>query len=752
MCDSCRLATGEPPAEPGDFSAGWAEAPMPADEAARLAALQALQVLDTPPEPEFDALVRAASTICGTPISLITLIDAKRQWFKANHGLAGVAGTPRDVSFCAHALLHDDLLVVPDATLDERFRGNPLVTADAGIRFYAGAPVRLSDGHVAGTLCVIDRTPRQLDASQRDALHWLAIAAARALEGRHAALALARRNALLDTTLRAIADAVLTTDLQGSVTWVNPAAERLMGRAGATALGVSIDAVLALRALEDWRALLAAASRGELTRLAPDALLDRGDTDPVAVEGSVSPLVVPSKSGPARVEGAVIVLRDTTAARRAAAEILHRATHDSLTGLTNRVEFERRLHQALIDAASDGSYGWALFIDLDHFKIVNDSCGHAAGDQLLQQFSGMLRDSVRSGDTVARLGGDEFAILLEHCPRKRALALAQKLCERLETFRFTVAGRRFHVGASIGLAPAGGSIGDVAAVMKAADECCYAAKEAGRNRVMAWPLRSSSSRSSHDVALWAGRIGRALDEDRFLLFGQIILPLHAKASGTKVEVLLRLRDDAGGIVSPGAFMPAAERLQMMSRIDRWVLHRTLAWMDEKLARCEAERVGVNLSGQSIADPGFRRWTLETLRAAGPALCAALIVEVTETVAIANLGEASGFLAKLRLLGVQVALDDFGAGASTFGYLKRLPLDYLKIDAQFVRSLLNDALDEAAIRSFVDVASVVGLQTVAEGVESAEVLARLRDLGIDHAQGYHLHRPAPLDTLCKSIAA
>ena len=740
--------------------ADWQAAPHPADEAARLAALQDLAVLDTPPEPEFDALVQAASIICGTPVSLISLVDAQRQWFKANHGLPGVHETPREQAFCAHAILQDGLFVVADTLRDDRFAGNPLVTAEAGIRFYAGAPLRLHDGQVAGTLCVIDHQPRQLDAAQRQALTCLALAAARALEGRHAGMALAQRNAFLDTTLSAIADAVLTTDAAGQLTWMNPAAETLLGRPGTDLRGVSVDEMLPLRTASPgtgWQAFLAAANRGERTQLPPDAVLDSPRTGPLAIEGSVSPLRAAGRPPPADPAtacadpsaGAVLVLRDTTEARRASSEVLHRATHDALTGLVNRAEFERRLRQLLATAHAGHAHHCALFIDLDQFKIVNDSCGHAAGDRLLQQVARMLQTSVRSSDTVARMGGDEFAVLLLNCPQAASMAMAQKICDRLEGLRFATDGKRFQVGASIGLAPVGGALGDSAAVMQAADESCYAAKEAGRNRVMAWPARKASMPAAAGAANWAERIGRALDDDRFLLFGQLVLPLHAHAGGAKVEVLLRLQDETGAVVAPGHFMPAAERFQLVSRIDRWVLQHTLAWMGQHLPHCQAKRVGFNLSRQSIADSAFRQWATDTLHSAGPALCTALTVGVTETVAVANLEDASSFLRDLRALGLRVALDDFGAGASTFGYLKRLPLDDLKIDGQFVRGLLTDPLDEASVRCFVDVARVVGLKTVAEGVESAAALDRLRSLGLDFAQGDHLHRPAPLDTLLQA---
>lgn len=739
---------------------GWIAAPPAPAEALRLAALRTLSVLDSAAEPEFDALVQAASIICSTPVSLISLIDADRQWFKANLGLPGVSETPRDQAFCAHAILQDGIFLVPDATQDERFAGNPLVTAESGIRFYAGAPVRLHDGQVVGTLCVIDQRPRQLNESQRAALDCLALAAARALEGRHAAMALAQRNAFLDTTLAAIADAVLTTDAEGRLTWMNPAARGLLRRRE-SAHGLSVCELLPLRGTGvdgSWRPLLEAARKGRGTTLPADAMIEFPNGDAMAVEGSVSPLesAVPGEAleaaggGPAG--GVVIVLRDTTDARRASSEILHRATHDDLTGLFNRAEFERRLGQLLESSRGDSPEHCVLFIDLDHFKIVNDSCGHAVGDRLLQEFAAMLRDSVRGTDTVARMGGDEFAILLEQCPASAAQALAQRICDKLEHFRFAAENKRFQVGASIGLVPVGRALSDLAAVMQAADECCYAAKDAGRNRVVAWPGQSRSSPAPQGAALWAERIGRALDEDRFELFGQLVQPLYPEAGVTKVEMLLRMRDENGALVSPGVFIPAAERFQLMGRIDRWVLQHTIEWMGSNLDRCQARRVGFNLSGQSIADSSFRAWAVDRLRAAGPALCKALTVEVTETVAIANLEDAGNFLKALRALGLKVALDDFGAGASTFGYLKHLPLDYLKIDGQFVRDLLSDPLDEVSIRCFVDVARVVGLKTVAECVENAELLERVRALGVDFAQGYHLHRPAPLETLCQAVAA
>lgn len=722
---------------------GWTPAPLPSSEPERMAALRALDILDTSAEPEFDALVRAAAHICGTPISLISLVDGHRQWFKANLGLEGTQETAREVAFCSHAILGEGVLQINDATHDARFAGNPLVMGEPGIRFYAGAPIRVLGGQAVGTLCVIDRQPRQLDEQQNYALSCLAHAAARALEGRQAQLELQQRNALLHTTLSAIADAVLTVDVCGCITWLNPAAEHMLGIDLAVVAGQPLESLFNLHSSELPAGLadvMSGVVAGRNVILPQDTQMLRQGAKPVAIEGSASPLGK---------QGTVLILRDVTSARETQREVAHRAKHDALTGLFNRDEFERQLKWALETLAADGSApaDCLLFIDLDNFKVVNDSCGHAAGDQLLKNMAELLRKSVRANDMVARLGGDEFAILLRSCPLPAAERLAQNICNQLDTFRFEVQGKRFHVGASIGLASLGGALKQPEALMRAVDECCYTAKSAGRNRVITWASITNTAHAKDGAASWAERINRALDEDRFVLMGQLVIPLHADAGVVKVELLLRMLDEHGRLLSPGEFMPAAERFHLMGRIDRWVLRTALNWMRAKLASCHAKRVGVNLSGQSIGDPSFHAWALDALRAAGPVLCQALTLEITETVAIANLDQAKAFLHTARGLGLRVALDDFGSGAATFGYLKTLPLDYLKIDGQFVTGVLSDPLDEVSVRSFVDVARVMGMKTVAEFVENAEVMNRLRELGVDFVQGYHLHKPASLDTLC-----
>lgn len=1121
-------------------------AAVPGNEPARLESLRRLEVLDSGPEREFDALVQAAALTCGVPISLISLIDADRQWFKANLGLPGVTETPRELAFCAHAILEHGVFEVPDATEDPRFAENALVTGDPNIRFYAGATLRLSDGTHAGTLCVIDRQPRSLDDRQREILRYLALAAAQALEGRRAlrserelgarmttaaralsdsearfralsdgsplgvfatdgdgactytnsrwqeiyglslsqslghgwastlhpedkdavfaewrrsavagvdfdmefrirrtdgsqrcvhsrakalvdesgritghvgsvedvtearavrerllaerrrmagiiegtgagtwewnvqtgqtrfnerwaeiigyalddlgpvsidtwsshahpddlkrslevlgkhfageadhyecearmrhrdgrwvwvldrgrvltwtadgkpewmfgthlditerklqeqalrqsetllnrtgevagvggweldlragtlmwtsqtraihgvahdfvpsldtaidfyapearpviqaaverAMAtgegwdlelpfvradgraiwvravgnaefengqpvrllgafqditqrralhaeLADQHELLRVTLQSIGDAVITTDRRGLVTWLNPVAERMTGWLNAEARGHDIGQVFHI-VNEETRAptenpVATCLQQGKVAGLANHTVLISRHGEEFGIEDSASPI----RNNAGEMLGVVLVFHDVTEQRRLSGEMTYRATHDSLTGLVNRAEFETRLRRILHKAHEDRSEHALMYIDLDQFKLVNDACGHSVGDQLLQQVARILGESVRGRDTLARLGGDEFAVILEHCSAEQAQRVAHQICDRMDDFRFMHDDKRFRIGASIGLVPVDHRWGTTASVMQAADTSCYAAKEAGRNRVHAWFDTDQAMRARHGEMQWASRIEQALDENRFELHAQRIVALSGSDRGVHAEVLLRMRDADGALVMPGAFLPAAERFHLATRVDRWVLKRVVEQLKHLDPRAALSSLSVNLSGQSIGDRAFHRQALELLGHAGDAVCRRLCLEITETVAVTNMADAAVFVDQVRALGVEVALDDFGAGASSFGYLKSLPVDFIKIDGQFIRDVVDDPLDEAAVRCFVDVARVVGVRTVAEFVDRSAVLERVRDIGIDFAQGYLVHEPESLDTLLRA---
>ncbi|RTL30438.1 MAG: EAL domain-containing protein [Burkholderiales bacterium] len=1117
-------------------------APLPDNEAQRLSRLRELAVLDTEPEALFDTLAELAAQICGTPIALVCLVDAQRQWFKAHVGLDGPRETPRDIAFCAHTILQEEVMEVPDATHDERFADNPLVTDAPEIRFYAGAPITTPEGLHIGTLCVIDRQPRLLSSKQRLALETLAKAASQGLilrektlqratelgrglageiaqnealyraivedqselislatpeglltfvnaaycrkydkpaeaivgtslfdyvpEAEHAQVRahlhrvlssqeplqdenrtvaadglvrwmawtnrvfhdqqgrvtgihsvgrditerkrveeslqvskarlrslyestpamlhsidahgvlltvsdtwlakmgysreevigrssadflapssyeyarnivlprylltgrcdnveyqmvrkngtlidvrlsaimerdengepvrslailedvtekhaveaalnanqerltlatqaneigiweltlpeckltwsdmmytifglpreqftgslddwrkcihpddieytsrelgaaikghkpldfdfrvlhpngavryvygratvfrdakgratrvlganydvterkqmereLAEKHELLRVTLQSIGDAVITTDAHGRVQWLNPVAERMTGWHNEAARDQPLAEVFRIVSeltrepeANPFERCLVTTNAVDLADHIDHTLLISRDGQEYGIEDSAAPIL--DEDG--QMLGVVLVFHDVTEQRRMGHEMRFRATHDQLTGLVNRAEFDKRLSRVLSEAHERDSSHALMYIDLDQFKLVNDACGHSVGDQLLCQVTSLLQGCVRARDTLARLGGDEFGVILEHCTVDQAHRVAQDICDQMEAFRFIHDGRRFRIGTSIGLVPLDKRWLSTATLLQAADTSCYAAKEAGRNRVHAWFDTDQAMRARKGEMQWASRLEQALDEDRFVLWGQRIAPIHHEAQGLHCEVLLRLRDADGLIIPPGAFLPAAERFNLASRIDRWVVRHVFDWLaSQGEALDQIDTIAINLSGQSIGDPTFHRF-MQALFAEHVVDVRKLCLEITETAAITNLAEAGTFIEDMRARGVRMALDDFGSGASSFGYLKTLPVDYLKIDGQFVKDVVHDPLDQAAVRCFCEVARVLGIQTIAEFVETDAALQALRHLGVDHAQGYLIHKPQPLAEL------
>jgi diguanylate cyclase len=562
---------------------------------------------------------------------------------------------------------------------------------------------------------------------------------------------LAEQHELLRVTLQSIGDAVITTDARGHVNWMNPAAERMTGWLAAEAAGRPLVQVFHIVNEETRQPtenpVATCLQQGKVVGLANHTLLISRDGDEFGIEDSAAPI----RNSRGEVLGVVLVFHDVTEQRRLSGEMSWRASHDALTGLINRAEFETRLRRTLNRAHEDRSQHALMYIDLDQFKLVNDACGHSAGDQLLQQVAKLLGETVRARDTLARLGGDEFAVILEHCTSDQAQRVAQQICDRMDDFRFLHDGRRFRIGASIGLVPVDTRWGTTAAVMQAADTSCYAAKEAGRNRVHAWFDTDQAMRARHGEMQWASRLEQAVDDNRFVLYAQKIEALGSAAGGLHAEVLLRLLDGDGSLIAPGAFLPAAERFHLSSRIDRWVLQHAVQRLVAMPDLQHLHMLSINLSGQSIGDRAFHRHAVEMLTAAGPQVCQRVCLEITETAAVTNMADATVFIDQVRALGVRIALDDFGAGASSFGYLKTMKVDLLKIDGQFIKDLIDDPLDDAAVRCFVDVARVVGLQTVAEFVDRPEVLQRVREIGIDFAQGFLLHRPEPIEALLGEAA-
>jgi diguanylate cyclase (GGDEF)-like protein len=416
-----------------------------------------------------------------------------------------------------------------------------------------------------------------------------------------------------------------------------------------------------------------------------------------------------------------------------------------LTGLVNRRELESRLAQLVDSARSHGRQHVLLYIDLDKFKTVNDSCGHAAGDELLRSLTSLMSAKIRGSDTLARLGGDEFAALLQSCPLDQGLRIANSIREVVRDFRFAWEGKSFAVGASIGLVPIDGASGDMAAVLEAADACCYEAKNKGRDRVQVHRQRQQRAAGEPQMI---SRLTHAFEHGEFVLHQQHIQPLKGSVSSPHFEILVRMRGENGELVPPMAFIPAAERYNLLTAIDRLVITELLKVLALRqrigfaAIAPDAGLYSVNLSGASINDSSFPDFLRREL-ARYPVPPEMLCFEVTETTAISNLTKAAELMHELKSMGCRFALDDFGIGMSSFAYLKYLPVDFLKIDGTFVRDMAHDEMDRAIVEAINRIAHILGMQTVAEIVEDAVTLELLRALGVDYAQGYFIGHPEPL---------
>lgn len=437
--------------------------------------------------------------------------------------------------------------------------------------------------------------------------------------------------------------------------------------------------------------------------------------------------------------------KNRNAHRRAQEVIRHLAYHDALTGLVNRVEFENAVRHAL-RSASEGSRHALLYLDLDQFKVINDTCGHVAGDELLRQLATLLKEPIRESDTLARLGGDEFGVLLVHCTLEQAQSVAERMLQLIREFRFGWQDKTFAIGASAGLVMIDGSGQTLSDLLRAADMACYAAKERGRNRVQVYRPDDAELLQRHGEMQWISRLQRALEQDRFVLFWQPIVALSEAGEGPRqAELTLRLRGDDGTLILPGAFIPAAERYSLMPDLDRWVVRRAFSYIARQGRSGLPTTIGrcfINLSGATLSDDAFAGYVREQLRieAVPPnSIC----FEITETAAIANLSSALEFIGEVKRLGCQVALDDFGAGLSSFSYLKTLRADYLKIDGSFIRDMLEDPMDAAIVQAINSVGHVAGLRTIAEFVETLEIKAELAKIGVDYAQGYGIALPSML---------
>lgn len=551
-----------------------------------------------------------------------------------------------------------------------------------------------------------------------------------------------------EVTLHSIGDAVITTDTQGVVDYLNPVAETLTGWTLVEAMGQPLTEVFPIFNESTHEVVENPVARclreGVIVGMANHTLLITRDGREVAIEDSAAP--IRAKSG--EITGVVMVFHDVTQSREMAHKLSWQAAHDALTGLVNRREFEHRLQNALAASHAEGQQHALLYIDLDQFKIVNDTCGHVAGDELLRQLAALLQRHMRASDTLARLGGDEFGVLLEHCPLDQAQRIAEGLRTATRDFRLVWENKTFEVSVSMGIVAINRESGTLPQVLSAADMACYVAKERGRNRYHVYQESDADFARRHGEMLWVTRLNQALRDHRFVLYRQEIRPIAATGPGSFYEVLLRIRNEDGTLSLPGSFLPAAERYDLMCTIDRWVIQHLFA-APNLLPRSDAPTkdgngmilATINLSGASLNDETFLDFVRDSIKQydINPR---AICFEITETVAITHFERAIRLVTALREIGCRFALDDFGSGLSSFGYLKNLPMDFLKIDGGLVRHIVDNPIDAAMVEAINDIGHVLGLKTIAEYVENDAIRDKLVTIGVDYIQGFGIEIPQP----------
>ncbi|MCP3852610.1 MAG: EAL domain-containing protein [Gammaproteobacteria bacterium] len=564
-------------------------------------------------------------------------------------------------------------------------------------------------------------------------------------------LALYKEKELAEVTLHSITDAVITTDSKAIIKYMNPVAERLLGWKKNEIEGLHISDAFnlvnestAISIKNPLLELLEHEQNEQVMVAGEHTALKHRSGELLSVELSVAPM----KNQENAIIGGVIVFQDVREARRLTSQLSFQARHDTLTGLFNRRVFEDHLQALAADAKENGDEHVLCYLDLDQFKVVNDTCGHMAGDELLRQLSVELSNSIRDSDLLARLGGDEFGILLEKCELEQAESIADTLRKNIRNYRFVWDSHIFEVGVSIGVVSIHKDSDTISDILSAADLACYAAKDSGRNRIHVYRPTDEELNKRHSEMHCVTRINHAMEKDAFNIYQQPIASIISEddfESTIHWEVLLRMSNLQGEIVSPNEFISAAERYNLMPKIDRMVIQKTFAAMSDGYFFQEGftkRIVGINLSGDSLSDNSFLTYIKEQAKKYHidfNEVC----LEITETVAIANLSHASSFMHELKKLGCQFALDDFGSGLSSFGYLKNLEVDYLKIDGSFVVNMCNDKIDRALVESINQVGHIMNMKTIAEWVEDESTLEMLKEMGVDYSQGYYTGKPIPI---------
>lgn len=549
-------------------------------------------------------------------------------------------------------------------------------------------------------------------------------------------------------TLNSIADAVITIDADGRIEYLNQTAEQLTGWGRSEAQGHALAEVFSLVDKRTGRPIKDPFQRclkeGTVIGLDMEGNLLNRNGQLIPIEDSASPL----RSRDGAIIGVVLVFRDTSNQDELRHQLSYQASHDNVTGLKNRRKFEHLLIEAIHQGKQRNIEYVFLYMDLDQFKVINDTCGHVAGDELLRQLSAVLKSYMRNTDNLARLGGDEFGVLLENCSLENAETIANKLRMAIKKFRFIWMEKEFEIGVSIGVVSINNENGDLANILSSADMACYRAKEMGRNRIHIYSDADVDIAQHHGEMQCVSQIKKALEENRLYLYGQVIQSIWPSPGiNDHYEILVRMLDEQGALVQPSHFLPAAERYNLMPEIDRWVIGKLFE--SYKTFNCGALpcKFSINLSGTSLNDDEFLGYIYEQFMQ-HDIPPENITFEITETAAIENLNKAIQFINELRSIGCRFSLDDFGSGVSSFAYLKTLPVDYLKIDGSFVKDMVDDSTDWAMVEAITNIGHVMGLQIIAEFVESEAILKELSKIGVDFAQGYGIGKPVALADLFK----
>ena len=691
----------------------------------------------------YDSVCSAAHEITSASLSALPIYDKETSTYKFCGAVGHNADLLQDTEFsiadggiCAWAMLNKTNLRIDDVRLD--LRAKKQMIDQFNVKSAMVTPIIINNKSY-GAISVFKNNTTFDDIDER-LLTQFSNSVQMAIRNMQLLNEVESERERAEVTLHSIADAVITTSSEGNIEYMNKVAEQLTGWEFSEVINKPVQTVFRIldRDTRDpmHNLIEACLEDGTSIKKSMTTLISKNSIEK-EIESSMSPIL----KFDGKPDGSVIVFHDETERRHMEHVIMHQATHDSLTGLTNRNEFDKQLNEHIYDAKNYGRQHALCYLDLDRFKLVNDTSGHAAGDELLKQITGLLHTCIRSGDILGRLGGDEFGLILENCPQESAVRVAEKIINDIANYQYTFEDKTFTIGVSIGLVTLTSATDNATDVMKQADVACYTAKDNGRNRLYIYQDEDLELIRRNDEMRWATRIEDALNNDQLHLYGQTIKPIAKNSSGMiHMEILVRMEDEDGSLIEPNAFIPAAERFSLMNKVDKNIINKAFCFISSlKKHPTNNIRYSINLSGNSLNDENFARYIsgqLDEFKIDPDFIC----FEVTETAAITNLHMTRKLMAEIKALGCWFALDDFGSGLSSFEYLKNLPVDYLKIDGCFVRDMVNNKIDHAMVAAINQIGHVMGIQTIAEFVENDEIMQKLRKIGVDYAQGYAISRP------------